>query len=206
MWFRFPEDFFWNLNAEQGYGTLFSTLQLFVLRIVVLMAARPDFGLEASLVERLSWFLVAFVYSWIGCVSLCSRMVMVLWPHGRCCGDVLCEIFFATLFLFSKNYRHDVFHSGIMDSSSGARGSLKKYGRSFGFELRSYIDEGFEMRGATLFMMGFSWHLKNLQEKARAKYWFLILAQTVQSYTTISIVSKGWTGDSNSCPYISLSQ
>jgi len=32
------------------------------------------------------------------------------------------------------------------------------------------IDEGFEMRGATLFMMGFSWHLKNLQEKARAKY------------------------------------
>jgi hypothetical protein len=23
MWFRFPEDFFWNLNAEQGYGTLF---------------------------------------------------------------------------------------------------------------------------------------------------------------------------------------
>ena len=61
------------MNAEQGYGTLFSTLQLFVLRIVVLMAARPDFGLEASLVERLSWFLVAFVYFFIGldnCVGI----------------------------------------------------------------------------------------------------------------------------------------
>ena len=31
------------------------------------------------------------------------------------------------------------------------------------------IEEAFEMLGATLVMKGFSWHLKNLQGKARPK-------------------------------------
>ena len=31
------------------------------------------------------------------------------------------------------------------------------------------IEEGFEMFGATLFMMGFSRHYKNLQEKSRTE-------------------------------------
>ena len=66
MWYLYPTDLFWSLNAEKGYGTLFATAQLFVLGIVVLITADADYGSNASWGDKLPWFFVAFIYFFIG--------------------------------------------------------------------------------------------------------------------------------------------
>ena len=80
MWFLYPWDWFWNLNAEKGYGTLYSTAQLFILGIVVLIAAREDYGGDAPWGNKLPWFFVAFIYFFIGlddCVGIHENFIAI---------------------------------------------------------------------------------------------------------------------------------
>ena len=66
MWFLYPSDLYWSLNAEKGYGTLFATAQLFILGVVVIFTARTDYGNDATWKEKGPWFLVGSVYFFIG--------------------------------------------------------------------------------------------------------------------------------------------
>ena len=80
MWFLYPEDFYWNLNAEKGYGTLYSTAQLFLLGTVVLITAREDYGYGAEWRDKFPWFFVAFVYFFIGlddCVGIHENFIAI---------------------------------------------------------------------------------------------------------------------------------
>mgnify|MGYP003312100530 CR=1 FL=1 len=80
MWFLYPDDFFWKLNAEKGYGTLYSTAQLFLLGIVVLITAREDYGDGAQWRDKFPWFFVAFVYFFIGlddCVGIHENFIAI---------------------------------------------------------------------------------------------------------------------------------
>ena len=194
MWFRFPEDFYWNLNAEQGYGTLFSTAQLFVLGLVVLMAARADYGAEASWGEKLPWLMVAFVYFFIGlddCVGIHENFMIWgrafalesvtfhfihewLWFYGP--AAVVVVVFFARFFLqrffYSPKIMTLMFVAlilwiGVLVLEGLAKNVVDPEGLDSSRILIG-IEEGFEMLGATLFMVGFSKHLKNLQEKSRS--------------------------------------
>ncbi len=61
-----PDDFRWSLDAEQGYGTHFSAVQLYILGLLVVMTAWADYGKEAGWKEKLPWYLVASVYFYIG--------------------------------------------------------------------------------------------------------------------------------------------
>lgn len=195
MWFRQPDDgdFFWNLNAEKGYGTLFATAQLIFLAMVVLITARVDYGENAPWSEKLPWFMVAFVYFFIGlddCIGIHENFIAIggklaldsvsfhfihewLWFYGP--AAVVVVIFFAKFFMKRFSYSPKVMGTMFVALTLWV-GVLILEGLSKNVvDPLSYdhtriligIEEGFEMFGATLFIIGFSKHLKNLQEKPR---------------------------------------
>jgi hypothetical protein len=195
MWFRYPEDFYWNLNAEQGYGTLFSTAQLFILGAVVLITARADYGMKASWAEKLPWFMVAFVYFFIGlddCVGIHENFMIWgrafalesvtfhfihewLWFYGP--AAVVVVVFFARFFLQRFSYSPKIMcfmfvalilWVGVLVLEGLAKNVVDPEGLDYSRILIG-IEEGFEMLGATLFIIGFSKHFKSLQEKSRPK-------------------------------------
>ena len=197
MWFRQPYDgdFFWNLNAEKGYGTLFATAQLFVLAMVVLITARVDYGESAPWSEKLPWFMVAFVYFFIGlddCVGIHENFIAIggklaldsvafhfihewLWFYGPVA--VVVVIFFARFFLKRFSYSPKVMGTMFVALTLWVgvlilEGLSKKVVDPLSYDYTRIligIEEGFEMLGATLFIIGFSKHLKNLQEKSTPK-------------------------------------
>jgi hypothetical protein len=195
MWFRYPEDFYWNLNAEQGYGTLFATAQLFILGAVVLITARTDYGMKASWGEKLPWFMVAFVYFFIGlddCVGIHENFMIWgrafalesvtfhfvhewLWFYGPVA--VVVVVFFARFYLQRFSYSPKIISLmfvalflwiGVLVLEGLAKNVVDPEGLDYSRILIG-IEEGFEMLGATLFIIGFSKHLKNLQEKSHPK-------------------------------------
>jgi hypothetical protein len=195
MWFLYPWDFFWNLNAEKGYGTLFATAQLFVLGMVVLITARADYGENALWSEKIPWFMVAFVYFFIGlddCVGIHENFIAVggklaldsvafhfihewLWFYGPVA--VVVVIFFARFFLQRFSYSPKIMSTMFIALTLWIgvlvlEGLSKKVVDPLSYDYTRIligIEEGFEMLGATLFMIGFSRHLKNLQEKSHPK-------------------------------------
>lgn len=78
MWFLYPEDFLWNLNAEMGYGTHFSTVQLFLLGLIVLIVAQEPtlkLGEEKS---RWPWYAVAGLFFYLAlddCVGIHENFI-----------------------------------------------------------------------------------------------------------------------------------
>ena len=196
MWFQQPYDgdFFWNLNAEKGYGTLFATAQLFVLGMVVLVTARVDYGESAPWSEKLPWFMVAFVYFFIGlddCVGIHENFIAIggklaldsvafhfihewLWFYGPFA--VVVVIFFAKFFMKRFSYSPKVMGTMFVALTLWVgvlilEGLSKKVVDPVSYDYTRIliaIEEGFEMLGATLFIIGFSKHLKNLQEKSRS--------------------------------------
>ena len=195
MWFRHPWDFFWNLNAEKGYGTLFATAQLFILGMVVLITARADYGEGAPLSEKLPWFMVASVYFFIGlddCVGIHENFIAIggklaldsvafhfihewLWFYGPVA--VVVVIFFARFFLQRFSYSPKIMGTMFIALTLWIgvlvlEGLSKKVVDPLSYDYTRIligIEEGFEMLGATLFIIGFSKHLKNLQEKSTPK-------------------------------------
>jgi hypothetical protein len=194
MWFRHPWDFFWNLNAEKGYGTLFATAQLFLLGMVVLITAREDYGEGAPWSEKLPWFMVASVYFFIGlddCVGIHENFIAIggklaldsvafhfihewLWFYGPVA--VVVVIFFARFFLQRFSYSPKIMGTMFIALALWIgvlvlEGLSKKVVDPLSYDYTRIligIEEGFEMLGATLFMIGFSRHYKNLQEKSRS--------------------------------------
>ena len=197
MWFRQPidGDFFWNLNAEKGYGTLFATAQLFILGMVVLITARADYGENAPWSEKLPWFMVAFVYFFIGlddCVGIHENFIAIggklaldsvafhfihewLWFYGPVA--VVVVILFAKFFLQRFSYSPKIMGTMFIALTLWIgvlvlEGLSKKVVDPLSYDYTRIligIEEGFEMLGATLFIIGFSKHLKNLKDKSHPK-------------------------------------
>jgi len=196
MWFKYPEDLFWSLNAEKGYGTLFSTAQLFLLGSVVLITARADYGDGASRSNKLPWFLVAFVYFFIGlddCIGIHENFINIgrtlalesmvfhfvhewLWFYAPMIVVVVVFLarFFLQRFFYSPKILGTMFVAltlwiGVLVLEGLAKTVVEDTQRYDYVRLLIGIEEGFEMLGATLFIIGFSKHLKNLQEKSTPK-------------------------------------
>ena len=196
MWFKYPEDLFWSLNAEKGYGTLFSTAQLFLLGSIVVITAHADYGHGASWSNKLPWFLVAFVYFFIGlddCIGIHENFINIgrtlalesmvfhfvhewLWFYAPMI--VLVVVFLARFFLQRFFYSPKILGTmfvaltlwiGVLVLEGLAKTVVEDTQRYDYVRLLIGIEEGFEMLGATLFMIGFSKHLKNLQEKSTPK-------------------------------------
>ena len=196
MWFKYPGDLFWSLNAEKGYGTLFSTAQLFLLGNVVLITAGADYGHGASWSNKLPWFLVAFVYFFIGlddCIGIHENFINIgrtlalesmvfhfvhewLWFYAPMIVVVVVFLarFFLQRFFYSPKILGTMFVAltlwiGVLVLEGLAKTVVEDTQRYDYVRLLIGIEEGFEMLGATLFIIGFSKHLKNLQEKSTPK-------------------------------------
>jgi hypothetical protein len=191
MWFAYPENFLWNLNAEQGYGTHFSAIQLYLLGLTVLMTAWADYGKDATWKEKLPWCLVASVYFFIGlddCVGIHENLIFWgrnlipesttfhfihewLWFYGPVALVVVIFLsrFFLMKFLYSPRitvlmFVALMFWVSVLLLEGLAKNIIDPMGIDYG-RLLIGLEEGSEMFGATLFMLGFSKHLKNLLEK-----------------------------------------
>jgi hypothetical protein len=191
MWFAYPHNFLWNLNAEQGYGTHFSVIQLYLLGLTVLMTAWADYGMDATWKEKLPWYLVASVYFFIcldDCVGIHENLIFWgrnlipesttfhfihewLWFYGPVALVVV--IFFSRFFLMKFLYSSTIivlmfvalmFWISVLLLEGLAKNIIDPMGIDYG-RLLIGLEEGSEMFGATLFMLGFSNHLKNLLEK-----------------------------------------
>ena len=188
MWFTYPENFHWNLNAEQGYGTHFAAIQLYILGLVVLITTWADCGKEAEWKEKLPWYLVAGVYFYIGlddCIGIHENFILWarleipeatvfhfihewLWFYAPI---ILVVIIFLSRF-FLKKFRYSwgilitmfvalTFWVSVILLEGLAKSIVDPMGLDYG-RLLIGIEEGSEMFGATLFMLGFSIHLKNI--------------------------------------------
>ena len=188
MWFTYPENFHWNLNAEQGYGTHFAAIQLYILGLVVLITTWADCGKEAEWKEKLPWYLVAGVYFYIGlddCIGIHENFIVWtrrlipeatvfhfihewLWFYAPI---ILVVIIFLSRF-FLKKFRYSwgilitmfvalTFWVSVLLLEGLAKSIVDPMGLDYG-RLLIGIEEGSEMFGATLFMLGFSIHLKNI--------------------------------------------
>ena len=191
MWFLYPSDLFWSLNAEKGYGTLFATAQLFVLGIVVLITANADYGPNADWSDKLPWFLVAFVFFYIGlddCLGIHENFIKLgrklaldsvvfhfvhewLWFYAPMI--ILVVVFLANFFIkrffYSPRLMVTMFISlalwvGVLVLEGLAKSVVDPVSYDYDRILIG-VEEGFEMLGATLFIIGFSRHFKNINEK-----------------------------------------
>jgi hypothetical protein len=191
MWLCYPDNFLWNLNAEQGYGTHFSAIQLYLLGLTVLMTAWADFGKDSAWKEKLPWYLVSSVYFYIGlddCVGIHENFIFWgrnlipesttfhfihewLWFYGPVALVVVIFLsrFFLIKFLYSPGiivlmFVALMFWISVLLLEGLAKNIVDPMGVDYG-RLLIGLEEGSEMFGATLFMLGFSKHLKKLLEK-----------------------------------------
>ena len=184
MWFRDlrGEDFLWNLNAEQGYGTHFSTIQLYVLGLFVLMIGMEKRKATGSLKEVWPWYLVASMYFFIGlddCIGIHENFIKWsqeiapgpntfhfihewLWFYGP-------FMLFATAFLtrfFWREFRGSgraivvmflalMMWLGVLIMEGVAKSLIDPFYFE-GSRIGIAVEEGLEMFGATLFLFGFS--------------------------------------------------
>ncbi|MDA8561027.1 hypothetical protein N9L33_04400 [Nitrospinae bacterium] len=191
MWLCYPDNFLWNLNAEQGYGTHFSVIQLYLLGLTVLMTAWAEFGKNSAWKEKLPWYLVSSVYFFIAlddCVGIHENLIFWgrnlipesttfhfihewLWFYGPVALVVV--VFLSRFFLMKFFYSPGIivlmfvalmFWISVLLLEGLAKNIVDPMGVDYG-RLLIGLEEGSEMFGATLFMLGFSKHLKNLLEK-----------------------------------------
>ncbi len=184
MWFRDlrGEDFLWNLNAEQGYGTHFSTIQLYILGLFVLMIGMEKRKAAGSLKEVWPWYLVASMYFFIGlddCIGIHENFIKWsqeiapgantfhfihewLWFYGP-------FMLFATAFLtrfFWREFRGSgraivvmflalMMWLGVLIMEGVAKSLIDPFYFE-GSRIGIAVEEGLEMFGATLFLFGFS--------------------------------------------------
>ena len=196
MWYLNLSDLYWSLNAEKGYGTLFTAAQLFILGVGVLFTAGADYGKDADWKDKAPWFLVTSVYIFIGVDDLLGihENFMIfgrplalesvvfhfdhewLWFYAPIIMVVVIFLarFFLKRFIYSPKIMGMMFVAltlwiGVLVLESLAKTMVEDTQRFDYVRLLIGIEEGFEMFGATLFMMGFSRHYKNLQEKSRTE-------------------------------------
>ena len=183
MWFRDlrGEEFLWNLNAEQGYGTHFSAIQLYVLGLFVLMIGMEKRKATGSLKEVWPWYLVASMYFFIGlddCIGIHENFIKWsqeiaprantfhfihewLWFYGpfMLFAAVFLARFFWIEFCGSGGAMVVMFLALVMWLGVLImEGVTKNLIDPFYFEggrIGIAVEEGLEMFGATLFLFGF---------------------------------------------------
>ncbi len=183
MFFLYPKELFWNLNAEQGYGTYFSTIQLFLLGLVVIIVCKEKNDLSPR--QKLPWHMVSGLYFYLTLdevLGIHDRVIIYFQkvaPHSSTfhlvhewlwiyAPFIIVAVILLTGF-FIRWFKNEPLVIGIFAaglslwiSSIFLEGLSKKVLGPMGYILLSHgLEEGAEMLGATLFLFGFSCHLRN---------------------------------------------
>ena len=175
------KDFLWNLNAEQGYGTHFSTIQLYILGLFVLMIGMEKRKAAGSPKETWPWYLVASMYFFIGlddCIAIHEHFIK--WSRAIAPGMGGLHLihewlwFYGPFMLFAIAFLTRFFWMEFRGSGGAIFamflallmwvGVLIMEGVAKSLEASSLeesrigiaVEEGLEMFGATLFLFGFS--------------------------------------------------
>jgi len=190
MWFLDPEDFLWNLNAEKGYGTYFSTIQLYLVGVTVLICSSLE-GDKASLKEKAPWYLLSSVYFFIAlddCIGIHENFIKWsqriapdadtfhfihewLWFYGP---FIIATVIFLVWF-FLKRFKETPgalavqflalsLWVGVLTLEGLAKNVVDPTGLDKSRILIG-IEEGFEMLGATLFLFGYGQYLIHFRNK-----------------------------------------
>ncbi len=190
MWFLYPEDFLWNLNAEKGYGTYFATIQLYVVGMTVLLCARLE-GEAALFKEKAPWYLLASMYFFIAlddCIGIHENFIKWsqsiapdadtfhfihewLWFYGPFIAITVVFLIWFFLKRFKEtpgaltvNFIALSLWIGVLTLEGLAKNIVDPTGLDESRILIG-IEEGFEMLGATLFLFGYGQYLINSRRK-----------------------------------------
>jgi len=185
MYLTSPSDSFWNLDYEKGYGTYFSTIQLYILGLTVLAIAHEEKAVLSPRMKSYEWKLVAFLFmalaldecigihdnyraqvkivSFLFSEKLAESLPHWLWIYSPII--LVTVIFLMRFFIRASENKPRVRVAFLMGLSCWcAVLVLEKMGQSPSPAFPPYffiaLEEGAEMFGATLLLLGFSIYLK----------------------------------------------
>ncbi len=194
MHYLHPLSLRWDLDKEQGYGTYFATVQLFILGLVVLMVAREDEEARTSKSALWAWRAVMGVYFYLAlddCLGIHENFIKILQPLAPKSAIlhvmhewlwvyapfILAVAIFLARFFFLKfrgapKIMFILFAAlslwvSVIFLEGVAKSLVDPQGLFYSTVLES-VEEGAEMLGATLFLLGFSAYLRSLPSSRRS--------------------------------------
>jgi len=181
-----PAKSYWDLNIEKGYATYFSTIQMFVLGLVVFIIANEKRNDLDSIPKVYEWYMVAGLFLYLAldeCIGIHDKVnveAMNYLPHWEGAGLVFAwlwvfapMIFASIIFLirfFLRAAKNNlqvryVFLAGLSSWVVALIFEAIAKSSSFPRYLLIAVEEGLEMFGATLLLLGFSIYLKNISSQ-----------------------------------------
>ena len=177
-----PAKSVWDLNIEKGYATYFSTLQLYILGLCVLIIAGEIKKDQNPIPKLYEWNLVAGLFMYLAldeCIGIHDKVNVeaINWlPHWEGANSIfmwlwvfapmiLASIIFLIRFFFRASKNNPkvrlIFLAGLSSWVSAL--ILEGIARTSSFprHLLIAMEEGVEMLGATLLLLGFTIYLKN---------------------------------------------
>ena len=178
-----PAKSYWDLNIEKGYATYFSTIQMYILGLGVLIVAaekRKDLNPIPKIYE---WNLVACLFMYLAldeCIGIHDKVnveankylpnwegldsvFLWLWVFAPM---ILASIIFLIRFFIRASKTKPMVRLALLAGLSSWVVALIFEGiarsSSFPRYLLIAIEEGLEMLGATLLLLGFAIYLKNI--------------------------------------------
>jgi hypothetical protein len=181
-----PSKSYWDLNIEKGYGTYFSTVQLYILALAVLIIADEKKNDLNPIPKVYEWNLVAYLFIYLAldeCIGIHDRVsyeaykylpnwdaensvILWLWIFAPM---ILASIIFLMRFFIraSKNSVkvRVIFLAGLSAWVTALVFEAIARSSSFPRYLLIAMEEGLEMFGASLLLLGFGIYLKKLHSE-----------------------------------------
>lgn len=183
MHFVSPVKSYWDLNIEKGYATFFSTIQLFILGLAVLIIVNEKRDDLNSIPKLYEWKLVAFLFMYLSldeCIGIHDKVnveainylprwegfdsiFLWLWVFAPM---ILASVIFLMRFFIRASRNNGKVRLAFLAGLSSWVGALVFEGiarsSSFPRYILIAIEEGVEMLGATLLLLGMAIYLKNI--------------------------------------------
>ncbi len=174
--------FFWDLNVEQGYPTYFSTFQLYLLGMVTVRLSILEKKPQEKFLDRWKWTFISSIFLYLALDEVLGIHDQVGWfghylPDFKIIDKVYVWMWFYAPFIFITAVYLLWFFMSISKDKKSVRvcfcsglglwifsllvESLSKQRPVEGYILHAW-EEGAEMLGATLLILGFSLYWKEI--------------------------------------------
>jgi len=178
-----PAKSYWDLNIEKGYATFFSTIQLYILGLAVLTIANERMNDLNPIPKFYEWNLVAFLFMYLSldeCIGIHDKVnveAINFLPHWEGLDSVflwlwvyapmiLAAVIFLMRFFIRASKNNPKVRFAFLAGLSSWVAALVLEGIARGSSFPRYLliamEEGAEMVGTTLLLLGFAIYLKNI--------------------------------------------
>jgi len=186
MHFVSPVKSYWDLNIEKGYATYFSTIQMYILGLAVLIIAHERRDDHNPIPKIYEWYLVASLFMYLSldeCIGIHDKVnveainflprwegfdsvFLWLWVYAPM---ILAAVIFLIRFFIRASKNNLKVRLAFLAGLSCWVSALVLEGiarsSSFPRHLLIAMEEGGEMLGTTLLLLGFSIYLKKFLPK-----------------------------------------